>query len=155
MKKSYLINSFYFQLQLFKTHLSDVFDFTFTPPGFEKPERAISYVWKNYRHLKKMYKSGDVKKFDVVQLNRAKAFLLFKKYPNQASIFEIHGFDVGVRGKDYLKDLHTPWKVWLGTALDKLIEKRVIKKIQEPNILYISTPNLVNPIKKWYNHKPT
>jgi glycosyltransferase involved in cell wall biosynthesis len=116
---------------------------------------ARIFVLRNYIFLKTFYLLGKMKKFDVVQLNRAEAFLLFKKYPNQASIFEIHGFDVGVRGKDYLKDLHTPWKVWLGTALDKLIEKRVIKKIQEPNILYVSTPDLVNPIEEWCGRKPT
>ncbi len=152
--RSYLINSFYFQYQLFKAHLSEQFDFTFMPPGYDKPERAISYVWRNYLLLKKMYVRGEVAKFDVVQFNRAEAFLLFKKYPKQISIFEIHGFDIGVRGQDYLKDLHTSWKVWLGKFFDKLIEKKVIAKIQEPNILYVSTPDLVKPIAEWCGRTP-
>ncbi len=154
MKKSYLINSFYFQYQLFKAHLSEAFDFTYTPDGFEKPERALSYVWRNYRLIKQMYAKGEVQKFDIVHFNRAEAFLQFKKQPKQISVFEIHGFDVGVRGKDYLKDLHTPWKVWLGSLLDRLIEKKVVAKVQEPDILYVSTPDLVEPIKQWCGREP-
>lgn len=153
----YLINSFYFLHELFAKYLSDFFDFTYTPPfhkPLETPLPARIFVLKNYIFLKTSYFLGRIKHFDIVHLNRAEGFLCFKKYPNQVSIFEIHGFDIGVRGKDYLKDLHTPWKVWLGKTIDKLIEKRVIKKIQEPDILYVSTPDLVEPIEEWCGRKP-
>lgn len=155
MKKTYLINSFHFQFKLFSEHLSRFFEFTFSPGGHETPERALFYVLRNYLLLKKFYLFGRMKQFDIVHLNRAEGFLSFRKYPNQVSIFEIHGFDIGVRGKDYLKDLHTPWKVWLGTIIDGLIEKKIIKKIQEPDILYVSTPDLVKPISEWCGRTPT
>lgn len=152
--KSYLINSFYFQYSLFKAHLGEHFDFTFTPPLTQSNERALTYVWRNWRLLKKMYASGQMKKFDVVHFNRAEGYLAFEKYPSQISIFEIHGFDVGVRGKDYLKDLHTPWKVWLGSLIDKRIEKKIIEQLQKPDILYVSTPDLVEPIRQWCGRTP-
>lgn len=156
-KPKYFINSFYFLHELFVKHLGGFFEFTYTPPfhkPLETPLPARIFVLRNYIFLKTVYALGKIKHFNVVHLNRAEGFLCFKKYPRQISIFEIHGFDVGVRGKDYLKDLRTPWKVWLGTALDKLIERRVIKKIQEPNILYVSTPDLVKPIEEWCGRKP-
>jgi glycosyltransferase involved in cell wall biosynthesis len=157
-RKKYFINSFYYLYELFVKHLNDRFDFTYTPPfhkPLETPLPARIFVLRNFIFLKTFYLLGKMKKFDIVQLNRAEGFLNFKKYTNQVSIFEIHGFDVGVRGGDYLKDLHTPWKVWLGTIIDRLIEKKVIKKIQEPDILYVSTPDLVEPIEQWSGRRPT
>jgi glycosyltransferase involved in cell wall biosynthesis len=155
-RKSYFINSFYFLKPLFEAHLSDYFNFSYTP-SFQKlvkPTPARFFIPRNYLQLKRLYLTGQVAKYDIIHFNRPESFLAFKKYPGQLSIFEIHGFDVGVMGQRYLRDLHTPWKVWLGTFLDRLIEKKIIKKLQLPDLLYVSTPDLVEPIAQWCGRKP-
>lgn len=157
-RKSYLINCFYFLLPLFKKHLAEHFDFTFTP-GFQPitgvPMAARWFVPRNMFVLKKLYWSGAIKKYDIAHFNHAESFLLFKKIPGQISVFEIHGFDVGVCGHEYLKDLHIAWKKKLGALLDKLITKKIARNIQKADLFYVSTPDLVKPIEEWCGRTPT
>jgi glycosyltransferase involved in cell wall biosynthesis len=105
--------------------------------------------------LKKLYWSGAIKLYEIIHFNHAESFLLFKKIPGQLAIFEINGFDVGVCGKEYLKDLHTVWKKKLGALLDALITKKIVANIQKADVFYVSTPDLVKPIEAWCGRTPT
>ena len=157
MKKKYLIDSFRFLKYVFEKHLSQYFDFDFSP-SFDEPGRppvpARYYVLRNFLHLKLMYLSGKMKKYDIVHFNRPEAILAYKKIKGQCSIFEIHGFDVGFLGGRYLKDLHNTFKKVLGSFIDKLIEGTIIKKIRNVDLFYCSTPDLVEPFSEWSGRKP-
>ncbi|MBU4217090.1 glycosyltransferase [Candidatus Parcubacteria bacterium] len=154
-KIKYMINSFFFQKQLFERYLDKEFDFDFTPRVTNVRLPAFLYVPLNMATIWFYYFFGKMKNYGIIHLNRAEAFLLFKKIPGQISIFEIHGFDIGVCGELYLKDLHSPTKQRLGLFLDKLIENKIKKNIQLADIFYCSTPDLVEPITKWCGRKPT
>lgn len=154
MKLKYLINSFYFQKRLFENYLSDYFEFYFSPGLENKRLRAIWYVSYNILAIKLAYWCGRIKTCDIVHFNRAEAFWLWHKIPGQVSIFEVHGFDIGVKGESYLKDLHSPLKRKLGLWLDHILEKRIKNNIQAVDIFYCSTPDLVAPIKDWCGREP-
>lgn len=154
VKIKYLINSFFFQKQLFEKHLSEHFDFDFFPPFVNTRLRAAFYVPLNIFCLCWYYLSGKIKKYRVVHFNRAEAFLLFRKFPGQISIFEVHGFDVGVKGEAYLADLHSGFKKRIGRLIDRLIEGRIKKNIAQVDLFYCSTPDLVEPIEQWCGRKP-
>lgn len=154
MKKKYLINSFYFQKQLFEKYLSEQFDFYFSPGLENLRVRAAFYVPINIINIIYLYLSKKIKKYDILQFNRSEAFWLFNKIPNQLSIFEIHGFDVGVNGKIYLQDLHNKFKYYLGLLIDKIISKKIIRNIHKVDLFYCSTPDLVEPIYNWCGRKP-
>lgn len=154
MKLNYLINSFYFQKQLFEKYLNEKFVFHFSPPVFETSLRGIFYIPYNFFCMFWLYLSGNAKKYQIIHFNRAEAFLLWHKIPGQISIFEIHGFDVGVNGEFYLRDLHSKFKYHLGMFIDKLISRRIIKNIQKIDLFYCSTPDLVEPIEAWCGRRP-
>jgi len=152
--KKYLINSFYFQKELFEKYLSQYFDFTFSP-GFEKKHlRARFYVPLNIFYIFFLYISRAIRKYDIIHFNRPEAFFFFQPIPNQISIFEIHGFDIGVLGGEYLKDLDSKFKRFFGIWLDRMIKKRIIANIKKVDLFYCSTPDLVEPIFSWCGRKP-
>lgn len=153
-KEPYLIDAFGFLINVFKDHLGDRFSFTLTPPPTTAVQRARWFAPRNFFTLKAAYWSGRMKRYAVVHFNRPESFLLFRKIPQQISVFEIHGFDIGIMGPAYLKDLHTAWKRWLGLPLDRLLRRRIIRKMQEPDILYVSTPDLVQPVAQWCGRTP-
>lgn len=154
MKNKYLINSFYFQKQLFEKYLSKYFDFYFSPGFQDNRLRAIFYIPINVFKILCLYFFGDIRKYKVIHFNRPESFLLWKKRSNQLSIFEVHGFDVGVNGIFYLKDLHNKFKYYLGLFLDKIISKKIIRNINKIDLFYCSTPDLVDPIYRWCGRKP-
>jgi len=80
--------------------------------------------------------------------------LAYKKIEVQSSVFHIHGFDIGFLGTNYLKDIHSVFKKILGYALDKLIEGKIIDKIGQADLFYVSTPDLVELISKWCGRIP-
>ncbi len=154
MKKKYLINSFYFQKLLFEKYLSNYFDFDFYPKKFEKPERALTYVPSNLINLKKMYWLKIINKYDVIHFNRPEAFYCYKKLPNQLSVFEAHGFDIGVLAESYLKDIVSPWKKYVGKFVDMFLKKKIIEHIKQVDLWYCSTPDLVRPLSEWCGRTP-
>ncbi len=153
-RKLYLIDAFGFLINVFHDHLEAIFRFDLTPKPTEKVQKARWFAPRNFLTLLSMYWSGTMRKYSVVHFNRPESFLLFRKIPGQVSVFEIHGFDVGIMGKEYLKDLHTKWKRILGRFLDTLLSHRMIQKMQEPDILYVSTPDLVAPVQAWCGRTP-
>jgi len=50
----------------------------------------MAYIPKNLVLLKKLYKKGDIQKYNIVHFNNTENFLNFKKVPNQISIAESH-----------------------------------------------------------------
>jgi len=154
MKSHYLLNSFYFQKQLFEKYLNEEFIFHFSPPVFKTRLRAIFYIPYNILCLIWLYWTGKIKCYQVIHFNRVEAFWLWRRIPGQVTIFEVHGFDVGVRGELYLRDLHSKFKYRLGMLIDRLITKRIIKNIQQVDLFYCSTPDLVEPIAAWCGRKP-
>jgi glycosyltransferase involved in cell wall biosynthesis len=154
VKKKYLINSFYFQKLLFEKYLSDYFDFDFSPTEFQKTERALRYVPSNFLTLKKMYWSKKINTYDIVHFNRPEAFYVYKKLPNQLSVFEAHGFDIGVLAELYLKDIHSPWKQQMGRWVDAFLRKKIIKHIKQVDLWYCSTPDMVSPLTEWCGRTP-
>lgn len=153
-KSKYLINSFYFQFQLFEKLLSSDFDFFFSP-SIKKPIRALWYVPYNYFSVRWLYLSGRIREYMVVHFNRPEALLSFKKIKGQISIFEIHGFDIGIVSKNYLKDVSSDLKKIVGLCLDWMIKPTMKKKVSQVDILYCSTPDLVVPVEKFFGRRPT
>jgi len=153
LKYKYLINSFYFQKQIFEKYLSEYFDFVFTPPFYKKPLRGMFYFLLNSLNIKWLYLSGEIRNYNIVHFNRPEALLFFKKIPNQLSIFEVHGFDIGILGENYLRDIKSSYKKILGLFFDKIFEKIFKRKIKLIDIFYCSTPDLVQPLEKWCGRK--
>lgn len=154
MKKKYLINSFLFQKSLFEKHLGELYDFDFIPPFVNKPMRGAFYVVLNFFYTLYVTVIGRVKKYDVVHINRPEAILLYKSSKAQVSIFEVHGFDVGILAGNYLKDLKSPIKIFFGNIIDRLISPIVKRKAREVDLFYCSTPDLVLPLAEWSGRKP-
>lgn len=152
-KPKYFINSFYFQFQLFKKLLSSDFD-SFFSPLLKKPIRALWYVPYNYFLVKWLYLSGRMKEYRVVHFNRPEALLSFKKIKGQISIFEIHGFDIGIVSENYLKDVGSKLKRTIGLLLDWAVRPIIIKKSSQVDIFYCSTPDLITPIEKVFGRRP-
>lgn len=152
-KPKYFINSFYFQFQLFKKLLSSDFDFFFSPL-LKKSIRALWYVPYNYFLVRWLYFSGRMKEYKVVHFNRPEVLLSFKKIKGQISIFEIHGFDIGIVSENYLKDVGSKLKRITGLLLDWAVRPTVIKKSSQVDIFYCSTPDLITPIEKVFGRRP-
>lgn len=165
-KLRYFINWFPFQYGLFKGRLG-MFDFFYSGPNVI--EKNSWYAWKtiriddgteyklisgyhyilqNFLLLRNLYKRGEVQKYDIVQMNNTENFLNFKKVPNQISIAESHGFDFGVNYSRYLKDEKNILKKYMGWIIDRLIWWKIRQKIQEFDIYYCSTPDMVGPLQE-------
>ncbi len=154
MKQKYLINSFYFQKQLFEKHLSDRFDFDFIPPYHDVPMSAACYIPLNLWHTERLYMSGAARNYDVVHFNRPEAIWAFRPLPKQVSVFEAHGFDVGMRAESYLKDIGSLPKKAFGFMLDRFMRAGVKRNIARADIFYCSTPDLVEPLGEWCGREP-
>lgn len=153
-KLRYLLNSFYFQKKLFEAELGDRFDFDFSPPYFEERLPAWKYVPLNAWDLCKRYRSGEMEKYDVVHFNRPEGFWMFKPQPKQISVFEAHGYDIGIWAERYLIDITSPWKKRVGAWIDGAITPRIKRQVQLPDIWYCSTPDLTEPLTEWSGRKP-
>lgn len=154
-KPTYHINSFFFQKQLFERYLSDRFDFSFSPPAYERPLPAWLYVPFNFLYLIYLALSGRLAKQDVVQYNRAESYLFARRWkPGQVSVCEVHGFDVGVVGQRYLQDIRSTWKRAVGGWLDRLLEPFIQERLRACDLLYVSTPDLIEPISTWLGRTP-
>lgn len=150
----YHLNSFYFQKMLFEQHLKSYFDFSFSPSYFESRLPAWKYVPLNILRLTKLFATDEHKKYDVLQLNRPEAFWMFKPAKKQISVFEAHGYDVGIWAERYLVDIKSVWKKKVGAVLDAAISPRIKKNINVADIWYCSTPDLVDPLEEWAGRRP-
>jgi glycosyltransferase involved in cell wall biosynthesis len=115
---------------------------------------ARTYVPKSFFELKKSYKNGEVKQYDIVHLNRPESLLAFKPYPHQLSIFEIHGYDIGILARNHFTKRGARWKRIVAELIDTFITRKIIKKIHIVDIFYVSTPDLIEPIEKWCGRRP-
>ncbi len=148
MKKyKYFMNGFQFQYLLFNKQLKDVFDIDLKYPNISKHTDGITYIPRNFLLLRKLYKTREIQKYDIVHFNNTENFLNFKKLPYQVSIAESHGFDFGVNYDRYLRDEKNIFKKILGRLIDKLLWWKIRKKIQEFDIYYCSTPDMLEPLK--------
>ncbi len=154
-KPRYYINSFRFQYDLFSRRLGNRYDFFFSPPYFTERLSAWKYILLNVRQLMRERWRGEWAAFDVVHLNRPEAAPIFKRRrENQTVVVEIHGFDVGLMGRYYLKDIHNPVKVALGYLATWLAEPFVRRSIRtKADLIYVSTPDLVEPFSAWLGRK--
>ncbi|MBW7954466.1 glycosyltransferase [Candidatus Gracilibacteria bacterium] len=152
MKKfNYFMNGFQFQYLIFDKYLSNIFKIVLKYPSIGKYMPGYKYIPLNYLLIKKLYKTGEIQKYDIVHFNNTENFLNFKKIPNQISIAESHGFDFGVNYERFLKDEKNIIKKILGYIIDKLIGWKIRQKIQEFDIYYCSTPDMLEPLKKIRN----
>lgn len=153
MAQKYLIDCFRFLKNTFEPFIAGEYEIELLPDDMHT-RHTTEFAWKNFWRVRKLYRSGFMRDYAVVHFNRAESFFQFKKIPGQVSIFEIHGFDVGILGEKYLNDLHTPWKRILGKMIDALITERIKQNIQKADIFYVSTPDLVEPIGAWCGRTP-
>ena len=142
------LNGFKFQYLFLKENLHNFKIDFFAPNNWEQKMSWYSYILKNFFQLRKKYKIGAMKKYDIVHINNTENFLNFKKYPKQVSIAESHWFDFWVNYERFLKDEKNIIKKCIWWIIDKLIWNQIRKKINEFDIYYCSTPDMLEPLKK-------
>lgn len=149
MKKyKYFMNWFQFQYLIFNKYLGKYFDIDLIYPSIGKHMSWRKYIPKNFFLMRKMYKKWEIQKYDIVHFNNTENFLNFKKIPWQISIAESHGFDFWVNYSRFLKDEKNIIKKIIGSCIDILIGWKIRKKIQEFDIYYCSTPDMLKPLQK-------
>lgn len=149
MKKfSYFMNWFQFQYLTFNKYLSNIFKIDLIYPSIGKYISWIKYIPLNFLLLKKLYRKWEIQKYDIVHFNNTENFLNFKKFPNQISIAESHWFDFWVNYSRFLDDEKNIIKKIIWFTIDKLIWWKIRQKIQEFDIYYCSTPDMLEPLKK-------
>jgi len=148
-KISYFINWFWFQYDFLNRYLWKMFDFEIKYPNIKKYTPGWKYIPLNFFLLKKLYKNNKIQKYNIVHFNNTENFLNFKKNDNQISIAESHGFDFWVNYKWLVKDEKNIFKYIIWNIINFLIWWKIKKKIQEFDIYYCSTPDMLEPLKKY------
>ena len=98
--------------------------------------------------VKKLYRSWDIDDFNIVHFNNTENFLNFKKNPHQISIAESHWYDIWV---NYDRCLIWEKRIiikFLWKLLDYIFWNTIRKKINEFDIYYCSTLDMLEPLKK-------
>lgn len=147
-KLTYLMNGFSFQYDFFHRQLNEIFDITLKYPNMRNHTPGWKYIPKNFLMMRRLYRSWEIQKYNIVHFNNTENFLNFKKVPWQVSIAESHGFDFGVYYKWYIKDEKDIFKNIFGRIIDILFWWKIRKKIQEFDIYYCSTPDMLDPLQK-------
>lgn len=147
-KLTYFMNGFSFQFNIFKKNISDKFDLDLKYPNIWKITPWFKYIPENMKLIKSMYKKWEIQKYDIVHFNNTENFLNFKPQKNQVSIAESHGFDFGVNYKWFVQDEKNPIKYIVWRAIDLLFGWKIRKKIQEFDIYYCSTPDMLETLRE-------
>jgi glycosyltransferase involved in cell wall biosynthesis len=95
-----------------------------------------------------MYRSGEMKKYDIVHFNNTENFLLFQKQAWQISIAESHGFDFWVNYRWLVKDEKNIVKYILWNIFNFFVWWKIRRKIQEFDLYYCSTPDMLEPLRQ-------
>ena len=147
-KSSYFMNGFQFQYLFFKKNFKHIFNIDLYYPNIDKPTAWAVYIPKNFWLLKKLYREWVIQKYDIVHFNNTENFLNFKKIPNQISIAESHGFDFWVNYHRLWIDEKNVIKKIIWRIIDKLFWAKIRKKIQDFDLYYCSTPDMLEPLKQ-------
>ena len=75
------MNGFSFQFDFFERQLSEEFDFELRYPNMRKYTPGWKYIPQNMWMMYKMYRKGEMKKYDIVHFNNTENFLNYKKIP--------------------------------------------------------------------------
>ncbi|GAB0174355.1 MAG: hypothetical protein HHAS10_02340 [Candidatus Altimarinota bacterium] len=142
------MNGFEFQYLFFQRQLKEIFDITLKTPHTKKYNTGTKYIPANMLMMYKLYRTKEIQKYDIVQFNNTENFLFFEKSLSQISIAESHGFDFGVNYDRYLEDEKNPVLKCIGWITDKVIGWKIRKKIQDFDLYYCSTPDMLDPLKK-------
>ena len=147
-KSSYFMNGFQFQYLFFKKNFKHIFNIDLYYPNIDKPTAWAVYIPKNFWLLKKLYREWVIQKYDIVHFNNTENFLNFKKIPNQISIAESHGFDFWVNYHRLWIDEKNVIKKIIWRIIDKLFWAKIRKKIQDFDLYYCSTPDMLEPLRQ-------
>ena len=142
------MNGFSFQYDFFERHLGKIFDIDLKYPNIGTYTPWWKYIPQNFFMFRKMYKKGEIQKYNIVHFNNTENFLNFKKQKNQISIAESHGFDFWVNYQGFVKDEKNPAKYILWNIINALFWWKIRKKIQEFDLYYCSTPDMLGPLRK-------
>ncbi len=148
-KISYFMNWFFFQYDFLNRQLSNIFDFFLKYPNISDHTPGWKYIPLNIMLIKNLYNKWDIKKYDIVHFNNTENFLNFRKYDNQISIAESHWFDFGVYYKWLVKDEKNVVKFVIWNLINLFVWWKIRKKIQQFDIYYCSTPDMLEPLKKY------
>ncbi len=147
-KLKYFMNWFFFQYKILKRNLWDKFNFEINYPNIWKWTPGIKYIPQNFILMKKLYKKNIINNYDIVHFNNTENFLNFKPQKNQVSIAESHWFDFWVNYAGFVKDEKNILKNIVWRCIDLLFGWKIRKKIQEFDIYYCSTPDMLEPLRK-------
>jgi len=147
-KLSYFMNWFWFQYDFLNRHLSNIFNFDIKYPNIKTYTPWWKYIPLNFLLLRKLYKKKEIQKYNIVHFNNTENFLNFKKLDKQISIAESHWFDFWVNYKWLVKDEKNIFKYIIWNIINFLIWWKIRKKIQEFDIYYCSTPDMLEPLKE-------
>lgn len=142
------MNGFYFQCDFFRRKLGKYFEIDLQYPNIWKHTPWWKYIPWNMHMIRKMYKRWEIQKYDVVQFNNTENFLSFKQQKNQVSIAESHWFDFGVNYQWFVKDEKNIVKYVLWNIFNVLVWWKIRQKIQEFDIYYCSTPDMLTPLRE-------
>lgn len=159
----YAMNGFPFQYSFFVKNIG--FDFAYIWPNILTPDyfwktikiddgteykylSGTSYIFQNLKLLHNLYRRGEMKQYDIVQINNTENFLLFRPSDSQVSIAESHGFDFWVNYARYLQDEKNLFLKIFWWIIDKLIGWRVRQKIQQFDLYYCSTPDMLESLRR-------
>ena len=147
-KLKYFMNGFFFQYDFFERNLGKDLDFDLRYPNVWRYTPGWKYIPWNFWMVQKMYRNQEIQKYDIVQFNNTENFLNFRKQEWQLSIAESHGFDFGVNYQWFVKDEKNPVKYIIWNIINILFWWKIRKKIQEFDIYYCSTPDMLEPLRK-------
>lgn len=142
------MNGFEFQYLFFQRQLDKIFDITLKTPDPKKYNTGAKYIPANMFMMRDFYRKDQIQQYDIVHFNNTENFLFFRKSAQQISIAESHGFDFWVNYDRYLEDEKNPFLKCIGWFTDKLIWWKIRKKIQDFDLYYCSTPDMVEPLQK-------
>jgi len=136
------MNGFGFQYRALSKCMPE-YKFTFL---FPKPHK-LDFI-ADYLLYKKWQLQGKIKDFDVVHINAWENFLNYRRIKGQTSIAESHGFHLGANFKRFLIDEANFFKRNASYAMEFFLSKRMKEKINEFDIYYCSTPDMLKPLRE-------
>lgn len=141
------MNGFQFQYLIFNKYLSNIFDIDFVQPDIKKHTSWYKFIPLNFLLLRKLYRRWNIGAYNIIHINTTENFLNFRKNDKQISIAESHWFDFGVNYARFLQDEKNVVSRILWWLIDKCFGAKIRRKIQEFDIYYCSTPDMLEPLQ--------
>jgi len=143
-KPKYLVNGFQFVYDVF-VKTDNTYDYEFLFPKFSRWDFITNYLL-----MRKYIKADKLKQYKIIHINCWENTLQYnpkKKYPSQITIAEAHGFYVGVNFDATICELPVE-KRFPNKIIKLLFNRKMRRRLQEYDIFYISTPNMLEHAKK-------